>query len=125
MFELLKNAIDVTDGTPVTVPNTDTAIKSYNVPNNKFEQLFVAFEVLITAAAGSTAQNLLIKIKSGTTVKKTFTFKVIAAANTFNIPFWTMFPNTPTSAISITISAAAADANTSVALMGFYVAGMD
>lgn len=125
MFELLRNAPDVSDGTPVTVPNTDTAIKSYNVPNNKYEQLYVGFSILITAAAGSTAQNLNIKVKSGTTVKKTFVFKVTAAANTFNLNFWTMFPNTPSAAISVTIGAAAADANTSVQLNGFYVAGMD
>lgn len=125
MFELLKNVVDSADNIGVNVPATDTAIKTYNIPNNKFEQLFVGVEVLVTTAAGSTAQNLNIKVKTGATTRKTFIIKITAGANAVNSNYWVLFPANPSSALTVTIGAAAADANTQVALTGFFVAGVD
>jgi hypothetical protein len=125
MFELLNNVVDITDPATITVPNVDTTLKTYNIPENRTGYVLLMASIMINQTGTATAQNVTIKVKDGTTVVKSFVFGTTAVAKSDIVPIILPIRKNTAGAINVTVSGAAADAQTSVALRSFLLAFVD
>jgi hypothetical protein len=125
MFELLNNVVDVTDPATITIPASDTTLKTYNIPENRAAYILVCGMILVDQTATSAVQSCTIKVKDGTTVVKSLVFKTSASAKYDIVPLILPVRKNTAGAIVVTIIGAGADANTSVALRSFFAAMID
>ena len=104
---------DDTTGTPATIPNTDTTVKTTNIRKNSWNKVLVVCGLNVIQTATSTAQNITLKIKNGSTTLKSFTIATTANAATLPVTLRYAGPIRTGGAITVTVVGAAADANTS------------
>ena len=125
MFELLEASVDNSDPSTITVPNTDTTLKTFNVPENKYTYVLLSASVLVDQTATAAVQTVNIKVKDGTTVVKTYPFKTSASAKYDVVTFSFPVRKTTSGAIVLTVSGGSADANTSVGMKSYWLAGIN
>ena len=109
-----------------TVPNADTAVKTYTLAVNKYARIIAEAEGYGSFVVTSTNQIISIKIKfAGVQVGQTMTLDAALGA-TSRIPFPVKASGAFTAGglITVTISAPAADANTTVFLNSLRVYGV-
>ncbi len=109
-----------------TIPNVDTAVKTYTLAANNYTLIIVEAEGYGSFVLASTNQIISIKIKFGATqIGQTLTLDAALGA-TSRIPFPIKGSGAFTAggAITITISAPAADANTTIFLNSLRVYGV-
>lgn len=104
---------DDTTGTPATIPNTDTTVKTTNIRKNSWQKVLVSCNVSLIQTATSTAQNVTFKIKNGSTTLKSLVIATTANAATLPVNIRYAGPIRTGGAITVTVLGAAADANTS------------
>ena len=113
--------ISNTAGTLTTVPTTDTAIVTANLKPNQYNVVRVAAYFTVATTATSSNQTIAIKLKQGTTVKTTYNIKASAVIGQSVESLEYMGDLSAGGAISITISAAGADAQTSFTSNSLYI----
>jgi len=109
-----------------TVPNTDTALKSYVLPANQYSHVIVEGEGYVGVAIGATQQDLNIKIRDGgVQVGNTVLYNppIVTAAEKAPFSIKASFVDQIGATLDISIGAAAADANTTVFLNSLRVYG--
>lgn len=110
-----------TAGTLTPVPTTDTAIVTANLKPNQYN--FVRFVCYYTFATSGTSSNqaISLKLKQGTVTKATYTIKAPAAIGQSIDSIEYIGDLSAGGAMTVTISAAAADAQTSFTSNSVYI----
>jgi hypothetical protein len=110
-----------------TVPNADTALKTYTLAANTYTSIIAEAEGYVQESLTTTNQNVNIKIKyAGTQNGQTMIFNPQALTTGAKTPFPIKASGAFTAGgtVTITIGAAAADANTTVFLNSLRVYGV-
>ncbi|NOJ30093.1 MAG: hypothetical protein DA328_07995 [Nitrososphaeraceae archaeon] len=118
---------DNTAASGVTVPNTDTNLKSFTLPENNYKTIFVLASVKTASTGTSTAQNLTFKIKIGTTIAantKNFVRPITAAVVTYFDTFYHFGECRAKEVVAVSHGAPAADANTTVTCQDLNIIGI-
>ena len=110
-----------------TVPNTDTAVKTFTLAANSYSSIIAEAEGYVQESLTTTNQNVNIKIKfAGTQKGQTMIFNPQALTTGAKTPFPIKASGAFTAGgtVTVTIGAAAADANTTVFLNSLRVYGV-
>lgn len=110
-----------TAGTLTTVPTTDTAIVTANLKPNQYNVVRVVCYYTFATTGTSSNQTIAVKLKQGTTVKTTYNIKANAVIGQTVDSIEYMGDLSAGGAISVTISAAATDAQTSFTSNSLYI----
>jgi hypothetical protein len=114
-----------TTGSPVTVPvaASPATIATYALGENNYQAIEFNVTILMVTAGTSTAQDVTFEFKNGATVMETIIKKSKAAVDDHLLHLSLMAKMNAKATITLTVKAAAADANTSVTVQNTYILG--
>jgi len=123
-FEIISN--DQTAASGVTVPGSETTLKTMTFRNNAYNLIWVKAVIKVASTGTSTAQNVTLKVKPGVaaTNSKSFVFVTKAAVDTDYIEIDHIARCRVTDDARVTITGAGADANTTVTCESMVVFGI-
>ncbi len=120
-LEINKNN---SDSASITIPNVDTAVQTYTLAANSYENIITECDIEITTSGTSILQALTVKVKYATTVIKTYNAQITTATvNKINLHLKCFGPFKAGGNITITVMGASADANTSILTHNLFVNG--
>lgn len=123
-YEIISN--DQTAASGVTVPNTDTTLKTANIRGNSFKLIGVRAVIKVASTGTSTAQNVTFRAKPGVTAAntKSFVFVTKAAVDTDYLTIEHIARCNDRDTAVVSVQGAAADANTTVTCESMVVYGI-
>ncbi len=112
-----------TTGSPVTIPvaASPATLITYSLGENNYQAIEITATILLTTAGTSTAQDVTFEFKSGATVLETIIKKSKAAVDDHILSLDLMTKVNSKAVLTLTVKAAAADANTSATVQNTYI----
>ena len=119
-------SIDQTAASGITVPSSETNLKTLTIRANSYNYIWVRAVIKIASTGTSSAQNVTFRAKPGVTAgnTKSFVFVTKAAVDTDYITIDHIARSRDKDDVRVTVQGAGADANTTVTCESMTVFGI-